>query len=362
MTRIDFQVLRSLAAYLVGEDPPDMDWDAIVELANQTITITALAAAALSADRQRSIPDDVRQYLAVIHASNLKRNAMLAAQLDNAAECLNDAGIEPIVMKGAAILMEETSDPAGRILTDLDLLVRPARMHDAIRALQAIGYEVRIDGGIGSWPGDPDSHLPTVLDRPSDAGSIDLHCRPKGPASFKDVEWLYTNSRRVPLGGGYIYVPSGFAQIVYLVLHDQFQDGDYWRGLIDLRHLLDIVRISQAGEQIDWAKFRSLFARGYEQNATDTQILTLHALFGAPDFSELKIGVLPRRQLDRRKLQLGKGYLRHLLTVVTLFSEIPHYPSWDRYGDSSPVSSRHGWTRLTREVRRIFRRKPLGKA
>ena len=360
--RADFQDLRSLASCLVGRFPDHIDWDCVIALANQTMTITSLATAVHSAD-PAGVPDEVRDYLGVIYASNAKRNAMLHSQLEEAVASLNQTGIEPVIMKGAAVILTQgTSDFGGRILIDLDLMVRPPKMHDAIRALRAIGYHARIDGGAQTWPGDPEAHLPTVLERASDAGSIDLHCRPKGPASFKDIEWLYQNSTRAGLGEGYAHIPSGFAQIVYLVLHDQFQDGDYWRGLIDLRHLLDIASIAGSAEEIDWAEIRSLFAAGYEQNATDTQILTANALFGVPDITGLKIGILPRLQFLRRKLQLGSSYLRRPLTIATFLSEITSYPSWDRYGGISYASRRLELKRVAREFRRVFRSKPLGKA
>lgn len=360
--RADFQGLRSLASCLVGRFPDDVDWDCVIALANQTMTITSLAAAVHSAE-PTGVPDEVRDYLDVIYTSNAKRNAMLHSQLEEAVACLNEAGIEPVIMKGAAVLLSQaTPNFGGRILIDLDLMVRPPKMQEAIQALQAIGYDVSIDGGARTWPGDPEAHLPTVLGRGSDAGSIDLHCRPKGPASFKDIEWLYQNSTRSDLGKGHAYIPSGFAQIVYLILHDQFQDGDYWRGLIDLRHLLDIVSIARSADEIDWSGIRSLFAAGYEQNATDTQILTVNALFGIPDIARLKIGILPRFQFLRRKLQLGRGYLRHPLTIAAFLSEIVSYPSWDRYGGISHASRRQELKRVAREFRRVFRPKPLGKA
>lgn len=361
MKRHSYANLLALAACLDGRPPAGVDWDNVIALANESLTVPSLAVAVGKSASANDLPDDVRQYLSVIHERNAERNRRLMAQATEAVTCLNRIGIEPLVMKGAAILLGEPRDDVGaRILTDLDILVRPADVEASIGALQGIGYEVRLTAGRGSWPGNPRFHLPTVLERPTDVGSIDLQCRPRGPASFSDIEWLYGHSRRIALDGGYLHVPSPFAQIVFLILHDQFQDGDYWRGLIDLRHLLDMAKLARAGD-IDWQALRSLFAPGYERNAADTQILTAQALFGIDRISDLSFGRLPRLQLARRRLQIGRDSLAVPFTLFTLLTEIAHYASWDRFGGEPYPSRRLEAKRKLRELWRIFRPKPLGK-
>ncbi|MBB4183947.1 hypothetical protein GGE07_000560 [Sinorhizobium terangae] len=358
MKRLSYRNLLALVSCLNGNPPSNADWDGIIALANESLTVSSLALATRTA---QNLPQDVCEYLSLIYERNAERNRRLIAQLTEAVHCLNRIGIEPIVSKGAAILLaQEEGEIGGRMLTDLDILVRPADIAACIGALQGIGYEIRLGAGDGSWPGNPKFHLPTVLDRPTDVGSIDLQCRPKGPASFSDIEWLYRHSRQFALDGGYVHVPSPFAQIVFLILHDQFQDGDYWRGLIDLRHLLDMVKLARS-HRIEWEVLRALFAAGYERNAVDTQILTAHALFGAEEVSELSLGRLAHLQLARRRLQVGRDYLVVPLALLTLLTEIVHYSSWDRYGGEPHPSRWLEARRKIRELRRVFRLKPPGK-
>lgn len=359
MTGRSYRSLLALTSCLKGNPPADVDWEHVIALANESLTVSSLALAARK--YAGDVPEDVRRYLSLIYDRNAERNRRLLAQLTEAVHCLNRIGVEPVLMKGAAILVGQKPDEIGaRMLTDLDILVRPADMASSIGALQDIGYEIRLAAGSGSWPGNPKFHLPAVLERPTDAGSIDLQCRPKGPASFSDIEWLYGHSRRIALDGGDVCVPSPFAQIVFLILHDQFQDGDYWRGLIDLRHLLDLSKLA-ASDSVDWEHLMSLFARGYERHAVETQILTADTLFGIGGASGLSAGKLPRLQLQRRRVQLGRDYLVVPLTVFTLLTEIAHYPSWDRYGGEPYPSRRQEAKRKIRELRRIFRSRPSGK-
>ncbi|THK35372.1 hypothetical protein EHS39_25510 [Ensifer sp. MPMI2T] len=360
MNSSSYRSFLALVSSLSGNPPEKLEWDEIIALANQSLTITSLAAV-LTNFPNMQVPDDVQGYLSTVLARNTERNCKLTAQLSELAGCLNRNGIEPVVMKGAAFLTgQQPTAPGARLLTDLDIFVRPEDMSKAIAALLNIGYQIRIHAGQGSWPGNPKFHLPVVLDRPGDAGSIDLQCRPRGPASFGDIEWLYRNSRRSTLEGRHLHVPTAFAQIVFLLLHDVFQDGDYWRGLFDLRHLLDIAHLART-EEIDWHLLRSLFAAGYERNAVDTQILTAHALFRIDGASEFYFGRIACLQFARRRFQFGRHHLAKVLTLFTLLTEIVHFPSWDRFGGEPYPSRKQEAHRKLRELRRIFRPVPVGK-
>jgi hypothetical protein len=306
----------------------------------------------------------VASYLSVILARNTERNDRLLAQLAEAAARLAADGVEVALMKGSAVLVAERgAAPGRRLLLDLDLIVRPHQMFTAIAALEDIGYEVTLGSELGSWPGSPSHHLPTVLARARDAGSIDLQCRPKGPASFSDVGWLFAESSEVDLGGAPVHLPSARAQIAYLLLHDQFQDGDYWRGFVDLRHLHDISRL-MAGEKPGlFEEIRLLFDEGYPRHAVDTQLLTLQALFGrAAGHDRTRWGLRSRAQLWRRHLQMRHPWLTTPLTALALLSEILDYPAWDRYGGEPHEGRRQEAKRKLRELRRIFRPRSVGKA
>lgn len=359
MTHNSWCDLVTLAHCLNGHIPKDANWDAIIALANSSLTITSLAAAVK--DAEAHLAEDVSNYLSMIYARNTERNFRLKEQLAEVSATLNEIGIEPVVMKGSAILVSAAAEGLGdRLLTDLDILVRAQDMPDASRALCRSGYEVELAPGQGSWPGNTKYHLPVVLIRPTDVAGIDLQCRPKGPANFGDAEWLYRDSCVVELGGGRVRVPTPFAQIILFLLHDQFQDGDYWRGLIDLRHLLDIARLAGASS-IDWNELRALFARGYERNAVDTQIATAAALFGLDRPVCAGVRPIAKIQFVRRQFQFSHDYLIAPLTFLTLISELAHYRSWDRYGGEPYPSWHQELLRKLRELRRNFRVKPPGK-
>lgn len=312
--------LLSLAACLRGEIRPDADWDAIITLANKCLVTATLAERVAALPHRATIAGDVRAFLAAIHARNRERNLRLLDQLAQAVTRLNQAGAEPILIKGAALLADSSDDEmGGRMLSDLDLLIPPLLMTDSVAALKAIGYRIETQP--------TDTRLPFVLSRPQDVGMIDLHNRLRINCACSDYAGLRRHCRLAPVRGkGQALFPSATAQATILILHDQLQDRDYWRGLIDLRHLLDLDRLARSPEGIDWALLVSLFPPGYARAALRTQLRTARDLIGVPVPSELVGGLRPRLQYRRRLLQARRPGLRRLFTTLSLLSDYPRYP------------------------------------
>ena len=70
-------------------------------------------------------------------------------------------------------------------------------------------------------------------------------------------------------------MPSPAALAALFVLHDQLQEGDYWRGRIDLRHLVDLAALARDEEGIDGAELAALFPEARARRALAVQLDTL---------------------------------------------------------------------------------------
>jgi hypothetical protein len=68
-------------------------------------------------------------------------NAVLRDELWRLLDTLEAAGVEPVLLKGAALAWRTYSSPAQRPMGDLDLLVAPQQVESAVAALEAAGYE-----------------------------------------------------------------------------------------------------------------------------------------------------------------------------------------------------------------------------
>jgi hypothetical protein len=268
--------LHALAAALRGEAPAEQQWLDVLWLANTGLVTPRLRAALARSGGLDQTPAEVRGFLDEVETRNFERNRRLFAQLNDAVAALNAAGIEPTVLKGAAI-WSTLGRPAAfdRMLNDLDLLVRPTEAQRAVEVLETAGFPVH-----SRYPG-PEVHVVAELGRPTDVGFIDLHQRPPGPPGVVEMAGLHRHSRRVEHDGIAYRVPCPAMQVFLLVLHDQFHDGDYWRGGVDLRHLLDIADLAAGPDGVDWDLVRTLCRTSLVRHAMEAQLAAAGALVGA---------------------------------------------------------------------------------
>jgi hypothetical protein len=308
--------IARLAEALRGRTPPARRWRAVLNLANRGLVTARLAQALKGAD---AVPAPVAAFLAEVLVRNRSRNEALCAELSEAVRVLNAAGVEPVLLKGAAGLA--TRGPAwreGRILCDLDILVRPAETTAALSALTARRY------GVFRRQRGPAPHAVAELARMGDRASIDLHQRPPGPPGMAEISDLRAHSSPVELtGGGRALIPDNASQLYLLVLHDQFHDGDYWSGRLNLRHLLDIADLISDGP-MDWARLDRLVGTALVRNALDTELIDAAWLAGRPLAEGLASRPWPRLQHRRRLIQVACPALMLPLAAATALYETPN--------------------------------------
>lgn len=344
--------IETLLGCIAGEFGPDTDWGSLLAAANRALITGTLAERVRQGGRWDRLPPDVQAFLAAILDRTTRRSARLDAQLAEALECLNRQGIVPILMKGAAIRHTPAAGATGRILSDLDLMMPARLLPRAAECLRRIGYR--------DYAGAPLAGAPLVLFRDDDVGMLDLHSRLTAPVPRVEAEDIERHALPVRIGAGEALLPSPAAQALMLIAHDQLQDRDYWRGLTDLRHLLDLDQLARTPQGIDWATLAAWFPRGYPRRALQTSLVTAQALLGTPVPPELLRGWRPRLQYRRRLLQARRPYLRIPLTLLSLALDPPSFEIWareslQRRGTSTPrrnmaVTLGSGWRRFSRRA------------
>lgn len=298
--------LFQLAQLLSGRVPARPDWDELMLLAGEQLIVPQLLSRLGAASED--LPDEVHAYLHETRRRSLQRNQALYVTLSDAVRTLNEAGIEPVLLKGAAF-WATPAGPADRLISDLDLLVAPAEMTAAVQALVACGFAILKDARNSS------DHPIVELGRGCDPGPIDLH--QYAPAMNTRISAaLKAHTRRVSVAGGTAQVLTPEAQIFVLAIHDQVHDVHFWRGGYNLRHLLDIAVLSKTG--VDWDAIIALCQTRTERIALGALLQAVNTLVGA-DIPNHLLSLWTRAHFWRQCVQFRWPILTVWFDAVRMF-------------------------------------------
>lgn len=191
---------------------------------------------------------------AVAHALNTDRNARLLTQLERVVTRLNQAGIKPLVLKGAAHLATGLwPTPGSRLISDIDLLVEAEALEPAFSALEEYA-------GIGPQErGHPEvnkrhKHMMPVLNAGGPA-AIELHHAVYAGAASRlaPVGLLRERARPIRLGEGEALILSPTDRVLTAMLHGPAGNGTWLVPTLQTRDMLDIHFLDTAhGNEIDW--------------------------------------------------------------------------------------------------------------
>ena len=304
--------LVSLCQCLGGKAPSNLDWLAVLELANNTLTTPFLIDLVDQPDQ--SVPQDVRAFVREIYRRNAIRNELLRAQLEEAVAALNERDVIPVLLKGAAILATAVPERrATQIMADLDILVDPDQVETALHALADLDYQPH-------FRTPPESRKQyTDLKRARDVGMIDLHQAAPGPDYFyRPLGKLLEHCTPISVGRWTAYLPTPTVQAFMLIIHDQFQDDDYWVGKADVRHLVELRDLANASEGIDWDRMISFASSRLARNAIEKQLVALAELLEVDVPVELRRQFIPRLQFRRLLLQSRFRLARWPLLSIAL--------------------------------------------
>ncbi len=287
------RALSPVDAGSVGELRDDfggpLAWESVVELASHHLVTPTLYRSLDAKGLLSELPAEVRSYLEAVHELNGERNRRISDQLRGIVAALNAAGIEPVLLKGAAYLAADLyGDPAARLIGDIDLLVPGDELPAAVAALATIGYR---EAGIEDYSFTGHHHH-TPLVRDGDVAAVELHSAPvaRAFARLLPAEQMFAGARRVDLDGGRARLPAPQDQVVHNIVHAQLADRHYWLALVPLRPLSDLVRLRAAGAgQIDWPAVLAGFDRGGHGSACRAWLMAAEQLLG----DRLPSGVQP---------------------------------------------------------------------
>jgi Uncharacterised nucleotidyltransferase len=234
------------------------DWLDVISLANQHLVAPALWTTFDRLALCPQLPDDVRGYLSLLHARNADRNRRIRQQCQEIGTILQAAGIQAVLLKGAAWLFDGSAAPASdRMMRDIDLLVAAEKFDLAVSALLASGYkeacESLVEGG--------HFHHAPLLPREGEA-SVEIHRDLTHRPNLLPASEVVESATEVATG---LLLPVGYHRIVHNVIHAQIENGDFVGGVVNLRDTLDLARLMfRYDRQVDWIdKVAEVRARGF---------------------------------------------------------------------------------------------------
>ncbi len=284
MTR--WEAFTAICSYLRAEflgggrdAPGEMNWELIIEVASFHY-VTAALAGCLRSDTK--LPAEVRDYFEAALALNKQRNERILESVARLAGLLNAIDIEPMLLKGAAHLVEETyPDPAFRILGDVDILLRADRSREAVAALAAAGFRTNPTGVVPP----PTHHHLRMLHDPETGIGVELHTDviDRSADAVIATAWFSENSRPAKFRDRRVRLPEPTRNAGHTIFHSEIFHGLYERNKISLRHLVDLALIRVRHDAaIDWNELDHRFSAAGFGELLATYLFFADALLGQP--------------------------------------------------------------------------------
>lgn len=271
-------LLHCCRADVSGKDASDLnnllagplDWEFIWGAA-QSYNISPLLYYNLRGlSNSSSIPATIMENLRGAYHETVAKNMLLYSELHTVIDAFRQAGLEAIVLKGAALAGIVYPNIGLRPMADIDLLVKKEELAAVERVMADLEYQPT--QGIKSQQRFRDNHfhLPpyTHVRKPM---TVEIHWHFTDNTD-SDIRQWWERALLKDLRGCRILVPSAEDMLNHLSLH-LFNHG-YHKGFV-LRCLCDIFQtVRQYGDEIDW----ELLQDKIKQEGTEKQVHTLFQL------------------------------------------------------------------------------------
>jgi hypothetical protein len=288
------------------------DWTAALRLANEHYLAPAMYVSLSQAHALADLGDDLRQYLAMLHQLNVERNEALRRQALELIEALNALGIEPMLLKGGIALFSSLyPDPGMRMLRDLDVLVPASAAHEAVRALQSLGYGAKVLYEAGH------NALGDFI-RENDPGAVDLHVEVIDAPYLLPAQDVWQRARSIQSSAVRFFIPSPTDAVFHHFLHAQIHYlGSFYRGDLELRQLYEFVTMARCyAGAIDWEFCVERLTRHHLATPLQSYALAASGLFELPWPLPCQPGMAARIHYRRCLMQLRVPHLGQIAIPV----------------------------------------------
>jgi hypothetical protein len=254
--------------------PPEISWPHLLEASSEHVVTPALAWRLAGDDR---VPPAYRKHLQAVLALGRERNRQLRHHLAAIGCVLNDAGVVPLLLKGASYLARDLYPDDGiRYLGDLDVLVPDEGLGEARAALERHGF-----GTVGAAALPPDHHHLPAMQHSGWSVIVELHRRPVANrlCAIVDAGDVMRAGTPFRLGEAQVLLPSPTHSVLMGIVHGQLQDHGHRMHRPWLRPLLDFARQAEVfGPSIDWREIEDRFGPAQRHVLAEFLVLSEHLM------------------------------------------------------------------------------------
>jgi len=224
--------------------------------------------------------EELFTYLNEIFRLNTDRNTQIVNQLKEIVSLLSSAGIEPLLLKGSASLVERDYEHIGiRFLSDIDFMVHPEQIQEAYSLLMDAGYK-KVDADFifhdsyhHLWPIEKEG-MPVM---------VELHRRVMGGHStFEYIPFsIDTSDKSTNSDFEHAWILNPTYKLYHAFLHTELDDDNYNLKTLDLRHIYDFTVLTKKYyTEVNWNELDQLVKSLKLDNNFQSYLNICKELFG----------------------------------------------------------------------------------
>nr|WP_298037161.1 nucleotidyltransferase family protein [uncultured Desulfuromonas sp.] len=245
-----------------------LDWKLVLYQANLSFCTPLWYSRLRQKGLLDELPEDLQEYLQVLHQANVERNEAFQASLVEILSSLQDMRIHSVLLKGAATFCDGLYGSSGaRLMGDVDILIEPGGAERVQEVLIRSGYvPVPTTRADTYSPEYLPQHLPRML-KPHSPVAVEIHVRvERGQAGrILPAGLAWANSQKVVLGGYHTAVLSPTYRLLHNTVHGLLSQREFIQSNISLLQLAEFAELVSTYEnEIDWGEWHR---RGAEHGA-----------------------------------------------------------------------------------------------
>jgi len=266
-------------AALLRSHPPS---DALPRLAEEHGVVAQLVAAIDASDSAPpQVSPELVQSLRAARKAQTVSTLALSAELFRILELLQNARLNPAVIKGPSLALRAYGDAAARHYGDIDLLFRHSQVAQASQILAAAGFQARVPPATmqaGKIPGQYFFH------RAQSGSVIELHTE-RTLRYFPrplPIEEFFQRQTTLTLDGRQLPVLSAEDEFVLISIHGA---KHFWERLM---WISDVAAMVHHHPEVNWPRVRQSAARVGAERMVRVALLLAERLLRVPVPAEMK--------------------------------------------------------------------------